>query len=411
MINLEEKLEQYAALTIEMGVNLQEGQELVIRCPIECAAFARLLAKKAYEKGAREVIMSWSDETCSKLKYTHSPLEVFEKMPPWQAEFNNYYADRGAAFLSVHASDPEAMKGVDPKKITASAKASYEACESFYTKMETNVIPWNVISVPTVAWAKKVFPNCSEEEAVEKLWDAILKAVRVDCDDPIKAWQEHKKSFKEKSAFLNKKQFKALHYQNSLGTDVMVGMPENHIWDGGGDVTQDGLPFCPNMPTEEIFSAPHKDKIDGVIVSSMPLNHNGNLIENFRFTFKDGKIVDYSAEVGEELLKHILETDEGSLHLGEVALVPYDSPISNMNILFYNTLFDENASCHFALGSCYPTCVENGCDLSKEELAEAGLNDSINHIDFMVGTKDLNITGIEADGTETPIFRDGNWAF
>ncbi len=404
-------LEQYAALAVESGINLQKGQELVVRCPVECAYFARIIARKAYERGAREVILSWSDEALSKMKYTYSPLEVFETMPPWQADFNNYYAERGAGFLSILASDPEALSGVDPQKIIAGTKASHEACQSFYEKTETNQIPWNIIAVPSPAWAKKVFPGCDEEEAIEKLWAAILTSVRVDGSDPIAAWEAHKESFQQKKDFLNQKQFTALHYQNSLGTDLVVGMPKNHIWEGGGDVTKDGFPFFPNMPTEEVFSVPDKDHIDGTLVSSMPLNHNGSLIENFRFTFRDGLIVDYSAQKGEELLKHILDTDEGSRRLGEIALVPADSPISNLNILFYNTLFDENASCHFALGSAYPSCIEDGCSLSKEELAKRGVNDSINHIDFMVGTKDLSITGIEADGTKTPIFVNGNWAF
>ena len=409
-MDFQQNLKKYAALTVKMGVNVQPGQELVIRSPIECAEFARLLAEEAYLLGAREVIIFWKDELFSKIKYTYSPLEVFETMPPWQAKFNNDYAERGACFLTIAADDPELFADVDPAKIIAGAKASHKACKPFYDRIDSGALSWNIISVPTKAWAKKVFPNSSETEAVNQLWQAIFRAVRVDQNDPAQAWMEHKLSFQKKTAWLNQKQFTALHYQNSIGTDLMVGMPKNHLWEGGGDRTSGGVDYFPNMPTEEVFSMPHKDRVNGKVVSSMPLNHNGNLIENFSFTFQNGIITDFSAEKGYDILKHILETDQGSRQLGEVALVPYNSPISNLGILFYNTLFDENASCHLALGSCYPSCIQGGTALSKEALKNLGGNDSVNHIDFMIGTKDLSITGIQEDGTETPIFINGNWA-
>lgn len=409
-MGFQHQLKKYAALVIAVGINIQKGQELVIRTPVECAEFARLLAKEAYERGAREVVLFWRDEKFSKIKYDYSPLEIFQKMPPWQAEFNNYYASRGAAFLTIDASDPELLADVDPAKIVAGVKASHQACKLFYDKIDSGELSWNIISVPTLAWAKKVFPECSDEEAMSQLWNAIFKAVRVDCEDPIKAWKQHKQSFQSKIEYLNKQQFKALHYQNSLGTDLYVGLPEHHIWEGGGDCTQNGIEFFPNMPTEEIFSTPHREQVHGVVYSSIPLNYNGNVIDRFSLTFKNGKVVEFHAEQGESILQHILDTDEGSRYLGEIALVPYDSPISNMKTLFYSTLFDENASCHLALGSCYPSCLENGTTMSKEELMASGGNDSVTHVDFMIGTKDLSIVGIKDDNTQVPIFIDGNWA-
>lgn len=410
MINFTEYLEKYAALVIEMGVNIQPEQELVIRAPIECAEFTRILTEKAYQKGAKEVIVLWKDEQLSKIKYTYSPLEVFETVPRWQANFFNDYSERGAAFLSIYAEDPELMADVDPQKIIAGIKASRTACQPYYDRLDNGENVWNIVSVPTLAWAKKVFSDCSDEQAIDKLWKAIFKAVRVDTPDPIAAWKQHDQSFRSKVAWLNQQQFQKLRYTNSLGTNLTLGLPQNHIWQGGGETSNKGVFFFPNMPTEEIFSMPHKDHVDGVVVSSMPLNHNGNLIDGFSFTFERGKIVDFTAKQGYDVLKHILETDEGSRYLGEVALVPNHSPISNMGILFYNTLFDENASCHLALGAAYPSCIQDGTTMSKEQQAQKGVNDSANHIDFMVGTEDLNIVGIKADGTEISIFEHGNWS-
>jgi aminopeptidase len=410
-MQFEENLKKYAELVISMGVNLQKGQQMVLRTPIECADFARLLAETAYQHGAKEVIIQWKDEQFAKIKYTYSPLEVFETMPRWQADFNNSYAESGACFVTIAADDPELLAGVDPAKLIAGAKASHAACKPFYDRIDSGELVWNIISVPTAAWAKKVFPNCSKERAMEQLWNAIFKAVRVDTPDPVAAWARHRDSFQAKKDFLNGKQFCTLHYTNSLGTDLTIGMPDHHIWEGGGDVAQNGVEFFPNMPTEEVFCAPHRNKVNGKVVASMPLNHNGNLITNFSFTFRNGEIVDYSAETGAEILEHILKTDDGSRRLGEVALVPSRSPISDMKILFYNTLFDENASCHLAIGSAYQSCVQGGLRMSKEELLQIGLNDSVNHIDFMIGTEDLKIVGTDADGKETIVFEEGNWAF
>lgn len=274
-----------------------------------------------------------------------------------------------------------------------------------------NIFPWCIASVPTAAWAKKVFPKLSETEAIGALWRAIFRTVRVGGDGKaVERWNEHIEAMARRKQILTDYQFKALHYRNALGTDLVVELPKHHVWEAGAERTQNGDRFCANMPTEEVFTAPKRDGVNGVVVASMPLVENGNIIDNFRLTLKDGKIVEVAAETGEEILRHAISVDEGASYLGEVALVPCDSPISNENILFYNTLFDENASCHFAFGDAYP-CVVGAETMSKEERKAAGLNHSITHVDFMVGTPDLSIVGITESGEEIPVFIDGNFAF
>lgn len=410
-MNKENLLKKYAKLAIYQGVNVQKNQTLVISSPIECAKFTRMLVEEAYIKGAKEVVVQWNDELTGKLKYKYSPMEVFETVPEWVKESRLSYAKEGACFLSISASDPELLKDVDPKKVATFRKVSSIASREFSSRLMSNENAWSIVSIPTVGWAKKVFPNVSEDEAVEKLWDAIFKIVRVDSQDPVKAWEEHKNTLKKNMDFLNSKRFKSLHYTNSLGTDLIIQLPEKHLWAGGAEFTQDGTEFIANMPTEEIFSMPKKTGVNGKVVSSMPLNYGGNLINNFSLTFKDGKVVDFSAEEGYETLKNLLDTDEGAKYLGEVALVPYNSPISNSNIIFFNTLYDENASCHLAFGKAYSLCIKDGEKMSEEELLKEGANDSLTHVDFMIGTKDLQITGTTYDNEKFDIFVNGNWAF
>ncbi|WP_427339419.1 aminopeptidase [Caloranaerobacter sp. DY30410] len=404
-------LEKYARLVVKTGLNIQKGQILVITSPIECDSFARMVAKVAYQEGAKDVVINWVDELFSKIRYMHAPEEVFEEFPQWKKEFYMYYMKQGAAFLRISASDPELMKDVNPERIAKEHKASSASLKEYRESLMSNKNVWCIVSVPTKAWAKKVFPELSEDDAVEKLWDAILKAVRVDTEDPIASWEEHKNNLKKSLEFLNSNKFKFLHFKNSLGTDLKIELPENHIWLGGSDYTPEGVEFIANMPTEEVFTLPKKTGVNGTVVSSKPLNYNGNLIENFTLTFKDGKIIDFKAEKGYESLKQLIETDEGSCYLGEVALVPYDSPISKSNILFYNTLFDENASCHLAIGKAYPVCIKNGENMSKEELEKLGVNDSLVHEDFMIGTEDLEIIGITVEGKEISVFKNGNFTY
>ena len=402
-------LEQYARLLVQVGINMQKNQTLVISSPIECADFARLAQIEAYRAGAREVVLRWIDEKSARITYDMAADVVFDEFPEWSKTLFNGYAESRAAFLSIAASDPEIMKGVDPKRISRQNKARSTALEYYRSRTMSNRNAWCIASVPTLAWAHKVFPGKTGEEAVDALWAAIFKAVRIDQTDPVAAWRAHQAALRTRLAFLSRHAFARLHYENGLGTDFEIELPKGHIWFGGGDECPAGYEFIANMPTEEVFTMPHRNGANGRLVSSMPLNYNGNLIEGFWFQFKDGLVVDYGAKNGLETLKEILDTDEGSKRLGEVALVPFDSPISNLGILFYNTLFDENASCHFALGKAYPTCVTGGVDMSKEALLEAGANDSLIHVDFMVGTPDLSITGIKADGSAVPVFKNGNF--
>jgi len=407
----EQMLEKYARLIVKTGINLQKNQILVIKSPIECASVTRRVAEIAYQEGAKDVVVFWQDELFSKIRYLHAPEEIFDQFPEWQKEFYLSYVRQGAAFLTISASDPELMKDVNPQRMVRAQKASNVALQEFRDRLMSNQNVWCVISIPTVAWAKKVFPNVSEQEAIEKLWDAIFKAVRADQMDPVSAWEEHKANLKRSMEFMNSNRFKSLHYTNSLGTDLVIDFPEDHLWVAGADYTPEGVEFIANMPTEEVFTLPTKTGVNGKVISSMPLNYNGNLIENFSLTFKEGRIVDFAAEEGYEALKSLIETDEGSHYLGEVALVPHNSPISNSKILFYNTLFDENASCHLAIGKAYPVCLNDGEKLSKDELEKAGVNDSLVHEDFMIGTADLEILGTTTDGKEIPVFTQGNFAF
>ncbi|MCE5287026.1 MAG: aminopeptidase [Pelosinus sp.] len=404
-------LEKYARLVVKTGINLQQGQTLVISSPIECAAFTRAIAQIAYQEGARDVVLNWKDELSAKIRFLHAPEEIFDEFPDWQKEFYLSYARQGAAFVSVAASDPELLKEVKPERVMKAQKASSTALKEYRERMMSNKNTWCVVSVPTAAWAKKVFPDLTADAAIEKLWEAILKTVRVDQQDPVAAWEAHKQYLKKSMDFLNAHNFKELHYQNSLGTDLKIELPEGHLWLAGSEFTPEGVEFIANMPTEEVFTLPKKDGVNGKVVSSKPLNYNGNLIENFSLTFKDGKIMEYSAQKGQAVLEKLIGTDEGSHYLGEVALVPFDSPISNANILFYNTLFDENASCHLAFGKAYPVCIKDGSEQDKETLAKRGVNDSLVHEDFMVGTADLSITGITQTGETVSIFKNGNFAF
>ena len=404
-------LKKYVDLALEIGINLQKEQTLVIMSPVETAPFTRMLVEKAYNLGAKEVVVHWNDDFCKKMKFINGDMEIFETMPQWEIDSLMFYAEKGAAFLSIAANDPELLKSIDSEKIAKAQKARNVGLKEYYEKVMTNVIQWNIISVPTKAWAEKVFPNDSGEEAVELLWEAIIHSVKADTENPVETWHKHLSTLKEKMDYLNKKQFKKFIMKNSIGTDLTVQLPNRHLWASGKDTTKSGIDFVANIPTEEVFSMPYKYGVDGTVVSSKPLNYGGALIEDFSLTFKDGQIVDFTARTGAEALKNLINTDAGSKYLGEIALVPYDSPISNSNILFYNTLFDENASCHLAIGQAYPSCIEEGDTLNKAQMEEVGMNDSYVHVDFMFGTKDLSIIGVDAFGNEEHIFIDGNWAF
>ncbi|MBE6939536.1 MAG: aminopeptidase [Ruminococcaceae bacterium] len=407
---MEEKLQEYARLLIEVGLQVQKGQTVVISSPVECAHFARLCAGAAYDVGCREVVMNWHDDALGREKFLRADSGVFDEVPQWRRHFYNDYANSGAAYLSIAAEDPEHLKGVDPDRLVRSQRASGEALKDFYRQQMAGGFPWCIASIPIPSWACRVFPDVPVEEAMEKLWDAIFEAVRISGDgESVLRWQEHMDRLAQRKAKLNELHFKSLHYTNSLGTDLTVQLPEKHIWEAGNDVTRSGQSYIANMPTEELFTSPLRTGVNGVVYASMPLAHDGNIIDGFHFVVREGKIVEAHARQGEEFLQAAITVDEGASYFGEVALVPYDSPISNQKILYYNTLFDENAACHIAFGEAYP-CLEGGLEMDKEQLKAHGLNDSITHVDFMIGTKDLSIVGTTWDGREIPIFTDGNFA-
>ncbi|QDP41713.1 aminopeptidase [Radiobacillus deserti] len=397
MMAKQELLQKYAKLAIKTGVNLQEGQGLIINAPVESAEFVRLVAKEAYAAGAKNVHLEWSDEDLTYLKMKHAPMEVLETFPEWRKDALVEMVKDGYGLLTIYGQNPDLLKGIDSARIAATNKASGVALSEYRDYIMNDKVCWSIVGYPTASWAHKVFPELSEEEAVETLWDNIFSISRVDVDDPIQAWKEHNSTLEKARNYLNEKQYTQLIYK-AEGTDLTIDLPEGHIWHGGSTKSVKGIEFNPNMPTEEVFTMPHKYGVNGTVSSTKPLNYGGNLIENFKLTFKDGIVVEYSAEEGEETLKTLLESDEGAKRLGEVALVPNESPISQSNIIFFNTLFDENASCHLALGKAYPTNIENGPNFSKEEMDQHGVNDSIVHEDFMMGSASLDIDGVTKDG-------------
>ena len=407
---MQKKLSEYAALLVRTGANIQKGQTLVIRCPVDGAAFGRLLAEEAYASGAREVVMYWTDDRLERMKYLKADNGIFDEFSAWIKTFHYEYAEKKAALIAIAANDPEYLKGVDPERLKRNAIVRGRELKGYQDMQMRNDFPWCIASIPSPAWALKVFPGVSEEEAVAKLWDAIFDAVRVKGDGgAVKRWEEHTVNMGKRTKILNEYNFAKLIYKNKLGTDLSVELPEKHMWLCCGEKARTGVPFIANMPTEEIFTLPKKAGMNGVICSSMPLSLDGNIIKDIRLTVKDGRITEAAASEGSATLNKKLEVDEGARYFGEVALVPHKSPISEKGILFYNTLYDENASCHFAFGKAYPLFTD-AMTVSEDELKKRGMNDSVTHVDFMVGTPDLSITGIKHDGREIPVFVNGNFA-
>lgn len=406
---VEDYIEKYVELILKVGLKIKDGDKLVVRCPIEARDFAVECTRKAYELGAGEVVVDYRDQLISRLKYENESLDVLTDIPKHNVDKENYYMEKKAKYLSVTGSDPDAFKGVDAEKLFKSNLANSKALRDFSAKMMANYVSWIVVGASIPSWATKVFPDLEEGEAVRRLWFEIFNSVRLFEEDPIKALENHVDNLNRYSKFLNDAKFEKLIYKSQKGTDLEVGLPKGYIFAGAGDVNSDGEEFIANMPSEEVFSAPRLDGVNGKVYSTLPLNYNGNLIEDFYLVFKDGEVVDYDARAGKEYLKNILDTDEGAKRLGEVALVSYNTPISMRKVLFYNTLYDENASCHFALGKSYPTCLEGGEKLSIEELKERGMNDSLTHVDFMVGDETTEIIGVKENGDQVQIFKEGNF--
>ncbi|SEA73309.1 aminopeptidase [Thalassobacillus cyri] len=406
----QQMLEKYAELALKTGVNLQKGQMLMINSTIEGAEFTRIVVRKAYEMGAKTVHINWADDAITRKKYEYESKETLSEVPQWKVDMYDYFAEGGAAILSIRSTDPDLLQGIDGEKIAAVNKAGAQAMKNFRSFTMNDRIQWSIVSIPITTWAQKIFPEAGEEEAVTKLWEQIFKIVRVDKENPVAAWEEHNSILAQARDFLNRKKYKKLIYK-APGTDLEVELPEGHIWKGGASRTEkEGISFNANMPTEEVFTVPHKYGVNGQVSSTKPLNYGGNLIDDFTLTFKDGKVVDYKAEQGEATLKHLLDTDEGSTRLGEMALVPNESPISQSGLIFYNTLYDENASCHLALGKAYPNSLEGGSNMNEEELDKHGVNDSLSHVDFMMGSGELDIDGVLEDGTTEAVMRKGSWA-
>lgn len=401
--------QNYIRLGVRVGVNLQPGQTLVIQAPTTALELVRMAAKEAYWLGARHVHVEWNDDPLTRIRHEMAPEESFGDGPELRAANYDRLIERDAAFLSFVSANPDLLSGIDPDRVQRATKVARSAMSNFYDGVRSDKFSWSILAVATDIWAEKMFPGEAPDARLNRLWEAIFQATRADRDDSVGAWKEHLKLLNERSVYLNDKRYRALHY-TAPGTDLVVELAEDHLWISGDSVNAKGTPFVANMPTEEVFTAPKRDGVNGTVRSTKPLSYGGTLIEDFSFTFKDGKVVDFDAKAGRETLQRLLDTDDGSRSLGEVALVPHRSPISDTGLIFYNTLFDENASNHLAIGSAYAFSVKDGKSMTKEQLAAKGLNDSLTHVDFMVGSGEMNIDGILPDGSREPLFRGGNWA-
>lgn len=410
MMTFEEKLAQFAELAVKVGTNIQQGQTLLINTTVDTIEFTRLVVKEAYKAGAARVTVNYSDDVVARQLFENASVEEFEKFPRWITEQRDELIERGGALLWIDAADPDLMAGIPVEKISANQKASGKALENYRDAVMNDKIAWSIIAIPSKKWAAKVFPELPEEEQVPAMWEAIFKTVRIGEGSAVENWQAHLKNLHARGDLMNEKHFAKLHY-TAPGTDLIVGLPDKHIWATGSSKTPQGTEFVANMPTEEVFTLPSKYDVNGYVSSTKPLVYQGNIIDNFKLTFENGVIVKAEAQQGEELLNELIKADEGSKYIGEIALVPHESPISASGLLYYNTLFDENASNHIAIGAAYPTCYEGGSELSEEEMDKAGINVSITHEDFMVGSAEMDIDGIHADGTVEAVFRKGAWAF
>ncbi|CAN7158532.1 aminopeptidase [Rhizobium sp. LjRoot30] len=403
------KLEKLAETAIRVGLQLQKGQDLVVTAPIAALPLARLITKHAYLAGAGLVTTFYADEEATLARYRHAPDESFDKASGWLYDGMAKAFANGAARLAIAGDNPMLLSAEDPAKVARANRANSMAYKPALEKISNFDINWNIVSYPNPSWAKQVFPDLAEDEAVRRLADAIFAASRVDVADPIAAWAAHNADLGKRSAWLNGERFAALHFTGP-GTDLTVGLADGHEWHGGASTAKNGITCNPNIPTEEVFTTPHALRVEGHVSSTKPLSHQGTLIDDIRVRFEAGRIVEAKASRGEEVLNKVLDTDEGARRLGEVALVPHSSPISKSGILFFNTLFDENASCHIALGQCYSKCFLDGASLSPEQIATQGGNSSLIHIDWMIGSGDVDIDGVTADGSRVAVMRKGEWA-
>lgn len=408
-LDLDQMLDRYADLVIRVGVNIQPGQRLVIRAPVEAAPLVRRAVAAAYQAGARLVDVMWSDDAVSLARFQHAPRDSFEELPPYLARSLEWYADQGDAFVTVVGGDPDLLKDQDPALVATAQKAIQTATSAFRDFILRDAVNWTVAAMPTPSWAAKIFPDHPPAEQLELLCEAIFDACRLRQENPVAAWRAHVDGLLARSEQLNQKRYRALKLK-APGTDLTVGLPDGHVWKSAQSSSDAGVRFTPNLPTEEVFTLPHKDRVEGVVTASRPLSYGGKLIENFRLTFEGGRVVDLAADTGEDTLRRLIETDEGAARLGEFALVPHGSPISQSGLLFFNTLFDENAASHVALGGAYRFSLDGGKNMSEEAFRAAGGNTSLTHVDFMIGSGQMDVDGVTADGSTEPVMRQGEWA-
>ena len=403
-------LKKYAHLIAKVGGNVQKGQDVWVLANVDQEELVNFIVEDCYKLGARRVFVRWLSDKINKTMYQRESVEALSEIPNFEIERQKYLVEKNPVMIYIESSDPDGMKGVDQEKLAQVMQNTYPIIKPFRDQRE-NKYQWVIAGAASPEWAKKVFPNLSKKKAVEALWDAILKTSRC-TDDPIKAWKEHNKDLEKRTDYLNSLNLDYLHYTSSNGTDFKVWLLPNALWMAGGERTLgSNIFYNPNIPSEECFTSPEKGKAEGIVYSAKPLSYNGELIENFSIRFENGKAVEVKAEKGEELLKQMINMDPNACYLGECALVPFDSPINNTGILFYNTLYDENAACHLALGHGFTNCIKDYDKYSQEELIKMGINDSAIHVDFMIGSKDLNIVGYTRDGKQIQIFKNGNWAF
>lgn len=402
-------LREYAKLIVRCGLNVQKGQEVMIHAELDQPEFVQMVVEEAYKAKAKKVIVDWSYGPLTKIHTRYQSVKTMGTVEEWQKARQQHFCDVLPATLYLDSEDPDGMKGVNMTKTAKARQMSYPILKPYFDQRE-NKEQWCIAAVPGVAWAKKMFPELSKKQAVEKLWEAILSAARV-TDDPIQAWADHNANLKSRCEYLNSLSIEKLHYTADNGTDLTVGMIPEGCFCGGGDESLQGIFFNPNMPTEECFVSPKRGEAEGIVYSTKPLSYQGQLIENFWMRFENGKAVEVGAEKGEELLKTMISMDEGAAYLGECALVPQDSPICQSGLLFYNTLFDENASCHLAMGRGFTDTIQDFQNKTLEECQVLGINDSMIHVDFMIGCDSMNIDAVCVGGKVIPIFRNGNWAF
>jgi aminopeptidase len=408
--SFEQNLQKYADIIVKIGLNLKVGQRLIINAPIQSASLVQKIAATAYQVGCRYVDVMYRDELIKLARHQYAPRDSFEEFPVYLTDGILQHTQAGGAYLQITGEDPDLLKDQDPALVALAERTSRVHMKPVYDLLHRNGFNWAIAGYPTPSWASKVFPDKSQQEQEHLLWEALFMVCRLGHSNPVAAWQQHIADLRARCKYLNQRQYQALHL-SAPGTDLTIGLAERHRWMGGSIQSESGIEFVPNLPTEEVFTLPHRQQINGHVTATKPLSYSGSVIDDFSLTFTDGRVTNIRAGRGEETLRKMIEIDEGMTSLGEVALVPHSSPVSQSGMLFFNTLLDENAACHIALGSGLNFCLENGENLTEEEYASRGGNTSLGHTDFMIGSAEMNIDGLLFDGQREPVMRQGEWAF